>query len=1126
MSVLFADLSGYTALAASLDPEEVYGFLRPTLASLEEIVESFGGTVVFVAGDGLMAVFGVPLAHEDDAERAVRAAIAVRDRVWDFRRRTTGFRYPDVHAGIQTGEVIVVPTDEAAGFKVVGDTVNTASRLTGLAGAGKILVDPTTRSLTERRIAFGRRVERRAKGKRHPLATYEVKGLRPEREVAVPAAVTPFVGRTRAAAAMTSALEAVVATSRSHVMLVTGEPGSGKSRLMIELARTSDVTVFDVRCSRFGSQRPLRPLGEAIAGWGGTAIDGPKAELTKACDRIARRVDRSDRSLPGGLRVLFGLEVRGGRASIGDAARAVEKVIAWNADRRPVMVMIDDVQWADQELVSLVRRSIRAPWRGPVLFVCAGRPGFSLPGSIPLELGPLDDAAMRAMMGSLLEGEPAPAVVRASLSRSAGNPLFLEETTRMLVETGALVRDGGAWQIRDGEAPAEVPPSIRAIIAERLDGLTSVEKGVIQDAAVCGDRTWDALLARLSRSPARSPVRSLIERGMLVERPETSIPGTTELAFKHDLIREVAYRSLPRAERARRHMEVARWLRGAHGVRREPVASIAHHLEQACLLSHSRTGPAPPAEITRQAFTYLARWGDRTRALQARAAEQIYARALAVAADPGSPAPPGRVIDVQIGRAECLIEMGRHREAIDLAGRGLHLAEELDDRHRVAAALLALGRAESDVGHDGTARRLLDLARERFEQLGDVRGQAWALHRLSETWSSSDYGREIEDLKESYRLFQRARDRLGRAVVAQDLAYLFTPIGGEEFSSWYEAARRLSEDETDLRSRADLQRTRGYHCLYAGLNAEAFRTMKAAAPICAEAGDRYAEADALIVAATAALVVADPSEAAGLASRGMEIGRELSSSRIQIAAHLATARASIRLGAPREAAAGLRAARTLVERRGHAAMSAEVALMRALIDLDRGRLGDVSAPLRTVGIQSRKHGWLMLLPLPPLIRGRALLAAGQQRRAARELRAAVDLSGSVDAAGTGALARSLLEQAGLLLGRDPSTPAPSPEPEVEAVAAENRGLRASRDGSFVDAAVRFGSAGSIWAAGGLSVWLARAHLLRAAAHRAAREGAAALEAEAEAEAVLDRVRCPAGTRRALSGAAAAAIGAA
>jgi class 3 adenylate cyclase len=141
VSVLFADLTGYTALAASLDPEEVYGFLRPTLASLERIVEDLGGTVVFVAGDGFMAVFGVPVAHEDDAERAVRAALASRDHVRDLNVGREGFRFPEVHAGINSGEVIVAPSEEALGFKVIGDTVNTSSRLADVAPAGRVVVD-------------------------------------------------------------------------------------------------------------------------------------------------------------------------------------------------------------------------------------------------------------------------------------------------------------------------------------------------------------------------------------------------------------------------------------------------------------------------------------------------------------------------------------------------------------------------------------------------------------------------------------------------------------------------------------------------------------------------------------------------------------------------------------------------------------------------------------------------------------------------------------------------------------------------------------------------------------------------------------------------------------------------
>jgi class 3 adenylate cyclase/tetratricopeptide (TPR) repeat protein len=1113
--VLFADLTGYTALAASLDPEEVYGFLRPTLASLEGIVEDFGGTIAFVAGDGFMAVFGVPVAHEDDAERAVRAALASRDHVHALNVGREGFRFPEVHAGINSGEVIVAPSEEAGGFKVVGDTVNTASRMADLAPAGKVLVDADTRARTANVIRFGSRRLRKAKGKKDPLETYEVLGPRAgspaDRRTGV------FVDREEARARLDRELEEAVRLGHSRVLIVAGDPGLGKSRLAAEFCRgRPSHAVLIGRCLPFGQRVPLHALAEAIAGAAGTSMDAPWEETEAALERLARRIRAGPRarSLAADLRTLLGTP--GGRiaprASIGDAIRAVRAVIEGLAVAEPLIVVLDDLHWADPDLRAVMEDRRRSPWDGPILFLGLARPVAWLRRFASSDLEGLDPGSMRQLVLAALGGEIPGQAIQTSISRADGNPLFLEESIGMLVEAGVLVRDGGVWRLTDRERLEAVPSTIRLLIAARIDGLLPEEKHVLQDASVCGTVTWDGLIRDISDVSDHDQVlRSLVARDLLRSSDETAFPGNREYGFKHILIRDVAYDSLPRFERARRHLAVAGWLRREGRGRADLVVRLAHHFEQAWRLSQSRTGPGPDPTITRSAVRYLSRWAEQTRRTQARAAEEIYARALAVAEGSGDAVEPLITTRLLIGRAECLIEMGRHREAVLDAGRGRDLAEQHGDRTLLAHALLALGRSESDRGRMTPARRVLQHARSLFETEGDLKGQGWALHRLSETWGRVDYRREIEDLREAHRLFTKGRDRSGRSIAAQDLAYLLSPMGGKEFRRWYEAARRLVEDEGDLRSRADLLRTWGMFSFYRGDRVEALRLMEQALPLAADAGDRYAEADALVIAATAAAVAGDPDQAERLSSEALALSGELESARVRAWALLAAALAAIRRADPAASSSRLRRAKSAVAKHRIRLLEGETALTEAWLSLDRGAWDRVEEPARRLRREVRVHGWTLLGPLPGLCSGRARLGAGRHHEAIRLLGRAVEEAQPIDVGGTLALAEALREQAMLIAGREPFSAdhSPSIEPEVQAIEMENRGIASLSTGDALAAAAAFGEAVACWTALGTSSWLARALAMQATALRSARDPKAAGDLLRRAERLIDALRCPA-----------------
>lgn len=1096
VTILFADLAGYTKLSASLDPEEVYRFLRHEIIELQRIVEGFDGTVPQVMGDGFMAVFGVPVVHENDAERAVRAALAVRDHVRSRNADRRGLQFPEVHAGVNSGEVMVAPSDEASGFAVIGDAVNTASRLADLAPGDVVLVDQETRRLTAGSIRYGVRRIRHAKGK-PGLVTYEALGAHagPGSRREGPWTSAVFVDRESVLDRVRAELEGAVAGRRGRSLLILGEPGAGKSRLAMEVGGRVDATVLTGRCPPFGQRLPLQALAEAL----GAAIDVrpglPDEEIRRRVERFARSAASSDgaRSFARRLRLLLGLEAESGRSRefVIEAGQAARQAIEAIAASRPALIVLDDLQWADQDLLRLIADMRRSPVEAPVVVLGLARSELRLRGVPRVELRAMDRDAMRVLVDHVLGPAVAEEVLRPVLSRAEGNPLFLEESVGMLVEGGVLVRDEGNWRIADTERFEAVPTTIRLLIGERLDGLPHQEKRVLQDAAVCGEATWDELIEHVSTAPdPRRALTSLERRGLVHRRDDSRIQGAVEYEIKHSLIRDVAYQQLPRAERSQRHLEIADWLRTQERrTSRQPVAAIAHHYEQAWVLSRSRTaGSALAPAVPRRAVEYLLRWADQVVVYQARLAAALYERAIRVARDAGDAVAPRMMARALIGFGESLVEMGRHAEAESPVAEARTIALASGDRRLEGRALLVAGRLSSDLGSIRPARRLLQRALSLFHEEGDLRGQAWAHHRLSETWSRTDYRKEIDYLRRAYRLFARAGDRWGRSVASQDLAYLLTTEGGKEFDRWYLGALRLMRDEDDLRSRSSMLRTLGYVSFYRGENREAIRAVREARPLAVAAGDPYAEADTLLIEASAAYSTSSPQEIEAIVRRLLDLARLTRSTRLQALALLAGVRAPLRSGKPQLSKERLRRGLGLLRERGVHLEMAEAHLAAAQLHLERGWFPGVSAEARQAGAVAARNGWVLWQPIVPMLEGRASLGAGRVRDAARQLGVAVGGASALRATGTMDLASSLLVQANLLDGLDPAADELSrtADLEVTATVRENEGIRALRDGDPEGAFEAFGLAADARSSMGHTVWLARS--LGLAAEAASRLG--------------------------------------
>jgi class 3 adenylate cyclase/tetratricopeptide (TPR) repeat protein len=1121
VSVLFADLTGYTALASSLDPEDVYTFVRPAMTALRLRVESFGGSVPQLLGDGFMAVFGVPTAHEDDPERAVRAALDVVRHVQQLNADRKGMKLPEVHAGVNTGEVLVAGSREASGFAVVGDTVNVASRLADLAPGGHVFVSQSTKDMTAHAVRYADPIGRKMKGKRGLVPAFEaLDTLSPVPAGHItPSRAAPFVGRAALLRKLRSEQRNAARRRASRIVLVLGEAGVGKSRLATEfLGGLSEGSGVYGRCPPYGQTLPMFALAQAIREAVGLTPDASGSPADAVLDGFARRLaGRGWRSMAQTLRFLLGF---GGRPSSQAPPDPEERTVAARvvleamARRGPVVAVLDDVHWADGQLLDFLQNLSASPCNGAVLVVALGRPEVAgrLPGLAAIELHALDEADARAMLDQTLGIGLPQWVTSRILARAAGNPLFLEESARMLAESGTLVRSNGTWTVADPDGVDHVPETLRALIAARLDAIPPNEKRVLQDASVTGEVVWDALIARLSGEPdAATTLEALDRRGLLLRRPHSSMTGVAEFEFKHGLIRDVAYESLPRAERALRHLIIADWLRErSASTKDEPVSTIAHHYEQAWTLSRSRARWAAPGATAELAAMYLKRAGDEALAYQPRVAHALYQSGLKVAAEAVDAVDPATEGELLVGAAETAVELGEHRTAIQIAGKALDAAEAVGLRELRARALLALGRAHSDLGELERARALLADALGLFEAMGDAAGEAWTVYRLSEASRFDDFRGQVELLRRSYDLFHAAGESWGEAMTGQELAYLLTLTGGSEFELRFGEARKLAENEGAARSRAALTRIWGYHAYYKGEYADALRSAREAGPLATQAGDRWVEVDALLLEAMVEAAVGAPEDGERLAGQLVHIAREAGTRHLNALALEAGARPAMRGGRPALGKHRLRLARRTLRSLGVVAEMAEVDLVEAGLLLDQGAWDRAFIAAESgVGI-ARENGWSLFEAQGLVQRGRAQLGAGRPEAAREALALAVATCETAGASGWLSLGSAALTQASILVGRrPPSRRARTTSAEVQAIRAENDGLLSLRTGNAMGAAEQFEVAVHAWEQLGLTAWLARAWGWHADALRQARRGRGGSRSLRTAEEILRTLASPA-----------------
>ncbi len=822
VTILFTDLVGSTARAEDLDPEDVRATLSAYYAQLRAELERHGGTVEKFIGDAVMAVFGAPISHEDDAERAVRAALAIRDSIGEELQ---------IRTAVNTGEALVAlgaRATEGEGM-VSGDVVNTTARLQSAAPVNGVLVGEGTYRATQHAIDYRDAPPVEAKGKSEPVKVWEAVAARSRFGSDVEQKLrTPLVGRERERGLLADALAHARTEQSAQLVTLVGVPGIGKSRLVAELFQ---ITEADPDLISWRQGRSL-PYGERVSFWALGEIVKAHAGILESDDtaaaeeKLVAMVDmltedeREREWLARHTRPLVGLE-GAERTEREEAFAAWRRLLEAAAEQRPLVLVFEDLHWADDGLLDFVDHLADWATTVPLLIVGTARPelldrrpgwGGGKRNAFTLAIGALTDAETAVLLQRLLDRAVLDAdAQQAVLQRAEGNPLYAEEYARMLSE-----HEGGDLPL---------PETVQGLIAARIDGLAPEEKALLQDASVVGKVFWPGALAGADATALHA-----LERKEFVRRDRrSSIAGETQYAFLHALVRDVGYGQIPRAERAEKHRRVAEWFTSLAGDRAEDHAEmLAHHYREALTLGEAAgidtallRGPA------RKAFAEGAQ-----RALSLGAGATAYelgleALALTGAEEPERPGlqlltayagrlvgsddasellepamegflgqgDPARAAEAAVLLGSDLFYRGDLVAVRELRGRGLELARQAPPGASTARALASVSRSYSII--DRNLEGALPLAREALalaDEVGDDETAAIALNTIGMARVHGGDADGIDELERSVERAERSGSVFQHHSALNNLANMLWGVGRiDEGSARIHEARALCE---------------------------------------------------------------------------------------------------------------------------------------------------------------------------------------------------------------------------------------------------------------------------------------------------------------------------------------------
>jgi class 3 adenylate cyclase/tetratricopeptide (TPR) repeat protein len=733
LTVLFADLSGFTAFSEGSDVEDVHALAQEAADRLSEIVDRYGGTVDKIIGDCVMAVWGAPTTHEDDAERAVRAALDMQTVVANRSEKFFGLR---LSTGLYTGEAIWAPIGPDGRYTALGDTVNTAARLQGAAGKGEIYVGTETYRATKDVIEYEEVEPVKAKNKAEPVPAWNAVGVLGARTAAPE---LPMVGRRAELDRLSEFWELVRSERKPYLAAVTGPPGIGKSRLIRTIAdRVEDAAqTWWGRCLDYGDGMTYWPVIEMVKTAAGIAQDEPTEEASRKLGVLLEALGSDDldelRTMAVALANLIAAPTtpRGTYTATeitkGELHWGIRRVFQLLARRRPVVLVFEDLHWAEPALLELITSFVDIADDAPILLIASGRPEADVETLTAkrqtrrIDVDVLDEADSRALVAHMLGSDVEDGRLIDLLQRAAGNPLFLEETIRMLVDAGALDEEGQI--VADKLASLSIPSSLRALIGTRLDRLSGAQKRTAGRASVVGEVFWAGAVAHLDRNVAATNLASddvdveaalgqLEDKDVVTAKESSTIADEREWAFRHALIRDVAYQRIPKSERVRLHARCGEWMAARPGATDELVEIVAHHLEQSCLLANqvARTNFAPPVLDAVRALRRAAAKAESRQGTSE--AFGYYNRAVTLLGDRF----PETSIELRMARARMRAPLGDYQGAYDEMRQ---IADEALAMRRTdlrCAALLHMAETDFIMGRISEGRTHLDegdrLARE------------------------------------------------------------------------------------------------------------------------------------------------------------------------------------------------------------------------------------------------------------------------------------------------------------------------------------------------------------------------------------------------------------------------------
>ena len=954
VTVLFGDIVGFTALAETLDPEQVKNLVDRCFDRLAEDIRSFGGSVDKVIGDAVVALFGAPVAHEDDAERAVRAGLQMQRTLAEIAPSMV----PDVRMriGINTGEVLVGSIRACGDYTAMGDVVNTASRLQTIAEPGQVVVGAETHAATAEVIRYEPLGLLQARGREAAVEAWVA-----EEALTLPGRRVPrrtssrLVGREAEVDLLRNVFQTAFRHRRPTLVVLTGEAGVGKSRLgeevVLQVMATGNVRVLSGRAVPYGQANAWAPIAEVLrAACGITPDDTADAVREKTLVAVAAALSEATTSeevvrVSDALQYLIGVdttrltEVDRKRAQ-DEISRGVRVFLEGLAARQPLIITIGDVHWADPAVLAGLDALLGRVRRVPLVVLLTARPELaavwrpSAPHQnlVALNLDPLDADAAVELLAALIGRDPGPEVTDGLIERSGGNPLFVEELAALLLERTADV--GG------------LPATLRGVVAARLDALPAELRGLLDDTAVLGRRSPIAAVTALAATRGvTGSVESIIDE--LVDRDVLLVDGA-QVEYRSDLVREVVYGTLTKAERARRHAAVARWIESAASEldrSDEAMGELARHYGTAAELV-AELGPVPgvPDDIHDLAVGALERAADRAenrelhlvafrlfdqlfRVLgdepsdrrrhalvgRARAATALHRdetaaadldRVEAEAREAGDLLALARALTV---RGDLLRNIGRYEESIATLETALAHWREVGDRRGEGSALRRLGWTLLFAGDIAAAEPFLKQALDAFEEAGALRGQAWAHQNLAWTaYGRGDAATAEERLHDSLALFKEIGDWGGIAWATGMLAHVRFGQGrtaeAEELAT---RARAEASEQGDRWQLGMMTVLLGSIRLWQGRTEDAVERYREAQEVFAQIGDAWGWMQAAAPMARALLLAGRREDAERLAAEAEARAEVEGLSNYRVFAEVARTSNAVAAGEPEEAFAAL-----------------------------------------------------------------------------------------------------------------------------------------------------------------------------------------------------------------------------